>query len=258
VKVKDARGVTWTVKFGGEVHSDTFAPRLAYAAGYFVEPTYFVREGIIEGAHHLKRAKPFIARSGKFRYARFKLHDEKTLPYADEYSWSWNDNPFVGGHELNGLKILLLLTANWDGKDASDDDGNTSVFLRKADAAYLYIFTDWGSTMGKWGGYFHRDKWDPRGYARQTKKLVKGEKNGEIQWAFSGKHKRDLTVGIRVADVRWIVPYLSRFSDEEIRAGLVASGATPAQVELFTRAIRSRIHELEQVAYPREASSNQP
>ncbi len=258
VKVKDARGAIWTVKFGSEVHSDTFTPRLVHAAGYFAEPTYFVGEGVIQCAHHLQRAKPFITRRGKFRYARFKLHDEKTLPYADEYSWSWKDNPFVGSRELNGLKIVMLLTSNWDGKDASDRGGNTSVFLRKADSAYLYLFTDWGSTMGKWGGYFRRDKWDSYGYANQTKKLVKGEQDWQVGWGFSGKHKQDLTQGVRVDDVRWIVPYLSRFTEEEIHAGLVASGATPAQVERFTRAIRSRIDALEQVAYVRAASSRRP
>ena len=109
VTVRDARGVTWSVKFGQEVHSETFATRVVYAAGYFVEPVYFVPEGTIEGVQHLKRAKPFITRSGKFRYARFKLHDEKALPYADQYNWTWTDNPFTGTHELNGLKILLML-----------------------------------------------------------------------------------------------------------------------------------------------------
>ena len=258
VKVKDARGETWSVKFGHEVHSDTFTPRLVYAAGYFAEPTYFIVEGTIEGAHNLKRSRPFIARNGKFRYARFKLHDASTLAYADDYSWSWQDNPFTGSHELNGLKILMLLTSNWDGKDVTDKDSNTSVFLRKGDHAYLYLFTDWGSTMGKWGGYFGRDKWDCAGYARQTKSFVKGEDDGHVVWGYSGKHKRDLTRGIRPDDVRWILPYLSRFTDEEIRAGLIASGASPEQVTTFSRAIRERIHELEQVASTNEASYRQP
>ncbi len=258
VDVKDARGAIWRVKFGQEVHSDTFAPRLVYAAGYFAEPTYFIPEGIIEGAHHLKRAKPFISRNGNFRYARFKLHDTGTLSHAEEYSWSWKENPFVGSHELNGLKLLMMLTSNWDGKDATDSDGNTSVFLRQADSAYVYLFTDWGATMGKWGGYFSRNKWDSRGYASQTKKLVRGvSANGEIEWGFSGKHGRDLTQGISVADVRWLVPYLSRFTDAEIHAGLVASGARPDQVELFAGALRRRIRELQQLSYEREASVQQ-
>lgn len=258
VKVKDARGREWTVKFGHEVHSDTFTPRLVYAAGYFAEPTYFVREGVIEGAHHLKRAKPFITKKGAFRYARFKFHDKNALPYADDYTWSWKDNPFVGSRELSGLKILMMLTSNWDAQDITNKDTNTAVFRRLADSAYLYVFTDWGSTMGKWGGYFRRDKWDCYGYERQTKKLIKAVKNGEIEWGFSGKHKQDLTQGIRLEDVRWIVSYLSRFTDADIRAGLVASGANQTQIKVFTRAIDERIAELEQVSEVREASSKLP
>ena len=255
VKVRDARGVTWNVKFGQEVHSETFVPRLVYAAGYFAEPTYFVREGTIEGAQHLKRAKPFISRTGKFRYARFKLHDEKTLPYADAYNWSWTDNPFTGTHELNGLKILMMLVSNWDATDATDRGGNTAVLRRTTDSAYVYLFTDWGATMGKWGGVLSREKWDSYGYAGQTRKLVKSDREGELIWGYSGKHKRDLTQGIRIDDVSWIVRYLSRFTDEQIRAGLVASGARPDQVERFAGALRGRIQELEQVSYKREASS---
>jgi len=258
VKVQDARGATWTVKFGHEVHSDTFAPRVAYAAGYFVEPTYFVREGVIQAAHDLKRAKPFISRTGKFQYARFKKHDEDALGKAEDYGWSWRGNPFAGSHELNGLKVVMLLTSNWDGKDATDKTSNTSVFFRKADTAYLYVFTDWGSTMGKWGGYFTRDKWDCSGYAGQTRKLVKGVKGDQVVWGFSGKHMQDLTQGIHVDDVRWIVPYLSRFTDDQISEGLAASGASPEQIKTFTRAVQERIHELEQISSSPEVSSKRP
>jgi hypothetical protein len=255
VTVRDARGVTWSVKFGREVHSETFTPRFVYAAGYFVEPTYFVREGTIEGAQHLKRAKPFITRAGKFRYARFKLHDEKTLPYADKYNWSWADNPFLGTHEMNGLKIVMMLVSNWDGMDPTDKDSNTAVLRRASDSAYIYLLTDWGSTMGKWGRIFRREKWDSYGYERQTKKLVKIEPDGELTWGYSGKHKRELTQGIHIDDVSWIMRYLSRFTDEQIRAGLIASGAKPDQVERFAGAIRGRIQDLEEVSYKREASS---
>ena len=53
VSVRDARGRTWRVKWGDEVQVETLATRLAWAAGYFVETTYFVREGAIDGASEL-------------------------------------------------------------------------------------------------------------------------------------------------------------------------------------------------------------
>src|SRR6266849_764912 len=62
VNVRDARGALWIVKFGGEVHTDTFSARLLNAVGYAAEPTYFVPSGIISGVSGLKRAKPFVSK----------------------------------------------------------------------------------------------------------------------------------------------------------------------------------------------------
>src|SRR5918993_5262364 len=56
VSVRDARGRVWRVKWGHEVHTETFAARLAWAAGYFVEINYFVPSGHIASATTLQRA----------------------------------------------------------------------------------------------------------------------------------------------------------------------------------------------------------
>src|SRR5580704_9549334 len=77
VEVSDGAGRNWTVKFGSEVSSDTFAPRLLNALGYAAEPTFFVRSGSIDGVHNLKRAKHFISKNGAFQNARFKLSQHK-------------------------------------------------------------------------------------------------------------------------------------------------------------------------------------
>src|SRR5678815_54102 len=41
ISVRDSRGRRWRVKWGGEVHNETFAVRVAWACGYFSEVTYF-------------------------------------------------------------------------------------------------------------------------------------------------------------------------------------------------------------------------
>src|SRR5947209_1658318 len=102
VEVRDAGGTLWTVKFGSEVHADTFAPRLLNALGYAAEPTFFVRSGSASGVHDLKRARHFIAKDGSFQNARFQLREHRTKKDADNQPWSWVDNPFVGTHELSG------------------------------------------------------------------------------------------------------------------------------------------------------------
>ena len=213
IRVRDARGARWTVKFGGENHGDVFASRLLYALGYCTVPSYYVAGGAISGVHGLKRAKAFVGRDGSFRFARFKLHDRKIPAPADGEEWSWTENPFIGTPQLNGLKILMMLTSNWDAKDSRDGKGsNTSIYSNSGTGGgeRLYAFDDWGATMGKSGGFFTRDKWDPDGYQAQTRSFARLTADGRIEWGYRGKHGHDITSGISQADVRWLMTYLSR------------------------------------------------
>jgi hypothetical protein len=250
INVSDACGALWIVKFGGEVHTDTFSARLLNAIGYAAAPTYFVSSGVVHGAIGLTRAKPFVTKDGYFRRARFQLRDDK-LVYADDARWSWIANPFLGSHALNGLKILMMLLSNWDGKDVRDGSGsNTAVFLWRGSepATYLYSLTDWGASLGSWGGFFKRDKWDASAYERQSRDFVKGVRNGTIVWGYDGKHRHDITDGITVSDVRWLMPYLSRITLDDFRSGFISSGATASDADRFARSIRTRIAQLDRLS----------
>ncbi|HZT30909.1 MAG TPA: hypothetical protein VFA33_13550 [Bryobacteraceae bacterium] len=245
IRVRDAKGNRWIVKFGGENHGDVFAARLLHALGYLTEPSYYVASGTITGVHGLKRARAFVSRDGSFRFARFKLHDHKTLAAVKGQPWSWNDNPFLGTPQLNGLKILMMLTSNWDAKDARDGRGaNTSTYANPSTGERFYSFDDWGATMGKSGGFFSRDKWDPAGYAAESDDFARLTAAATIQWGYRGKHNPDIVSNISVADVRWLLTYLSRVTDEQLRAGLRASGATDTDIATYTRAIQERIAQL--------------
>ena len=250
IRVRDAAGAQWVVKFGGENHSDVFTSRLLHAMGYLTEPSYFVADGVVTGTHSLRRAKPFIRKDGSFVRARFKLRD-KSLTHVRDVNWAWNENPFAGTHELNGLKILMMLTSNWDAKDSRDGNGsNTAVYSVKGPAGpqSFYAFDDWGASMGKWGGFFKRDKWDPEGYRQQSKAFVRLKDAQKIEWGYSGKHGKDVTEGIGVEDIRWLLTYLAPVTDEELRAGLRASGATDAQIDRYVPSIRERITQLQRIS----------
>ena len=251
IEVRDAAGARWVVKFGGEVHSETFAARLLDATGYFTTPIYFVPEGVVMGVDRLKRAKPFISRQGKFRAGRFQLLDDRGTALAKDLGWTWPENPFVGTSVLNGLKILMILMSNWDAKDARDGNGaNTAVFAQPGPHSAIrhFAFTDWGACLGSWGGFLKHNRWDLAAYERQTHEFVRGIRDGNIVWGYTGKHNRDLTEGITVENVRWILPYLSRITGKQLRAGLIASGATAANADGFTRSIQNRIIQLRRVA----------
>jgi hypothetical protein len=250
IRVRDAKGDEWVVKFGSENHGDVFAQRLLYSCGYIAEATYFVASGGVTGITELKRARPFISKDGRFVYARFKLRDHKSFVPTEYRTWSWVDNPFLGTHELKGLKILMMLMSNWDAKDAREGpESNLTVLSeRRSPGRSLYVADDWGSSMGKWGGFFERDKWDSAGYEKQTKDFVKIVNAGVIEWGYGGKHAEDIKNGITVDDVRWLLHYLSAITDEELQAGLRASGASEPDVASFTRSIRDRIRQLENVS----------
>jgi hypothetical protein len=244
--VTDAVGRTWVVKFGSEVHSDTFAARFLYATGYASAPTFFVQSGVIENVHGLKRAKPFLMKGGSFHNARFKLHQHH------KGQWSWVDNPFKGTTELGGLKIMIMLLSNWDTKDARDGEGsNNGVFEEShsgRSSVPWFAVTDWGASFGKSGGFFQRDRWDWRGYRAQSQRFATLKRDGSIQWGFRGKHGADIIAGVGMEDVRWLLPYLSRITDDELTAGLAASGASAPVAQQFTRAIRTRVLELQRIA----------
>ena len=248
VSVRDGRGRVWRVKWGSEVNTEAFCTRLAWAAGYFVETTYFVREGHIDGAAagSLQRAKDCIDEHCRFENARFELDEKDVVKHFDAHSWAWHDNPFVGTRELNGLKILMMLLSNWDNKDVRDVSrgSNTAIFEyatgRGREARYLII--DWGAALGAWGGnILQRGRWNAEAFAAQTEQLITGVKDGVVSWGYAGQRTADAVDNITTADVRWLHQYLGAISNEQIAAALRASGGTDQEVADFTTAIRARI-----------------
>lgn len=251
VRIIDAKGVRWSVKFGPEVNAEVFATRIAWACGYFVDPAYFIPEGKIDDLGELTRAGKHIGSDGSFKNARFERQREKGVKNLDEAdSWSWVRNPFLGSMELKGLKVIMMLVSNWDNKDVRDvkRGSNTAIYqYPMGDTTEdRHLVTDWGGSMGKWGGYLNREKWDCRGYTQQTPKFVIGIRGDYFVWGYTGQHTKDFTDGITISDVRWLLRTLGRITDSQLRDGLQASGATPEEVDCFARAVRDRINQLKE------------
>jgi hypothetical protein len=254
VSVTDGQGRRWRVKWGDEVRSENFAVRLVWACGYFAEVTYFIGEGRIEGATDLQRARACITEDCRFRDARFELDDPDVRKLFEEHSWAWNENPFVGTPQLNGLKVLVMLLSDWDTKDRRDvaRGSNTAIFehrvgRRRREARYL--ITDWGGSMGRWGAnVMTRGRWDPDGFAAQTPEFVAGIDEGMVRFGYTGQRTADVAIGISVQDVRWLCGHLARITDPQLRAALDASGASAEEAERFTQAIRDRINQLVRAA----------
>ena len=144
----------------------------------------------------------------------------------------------------------MMLMSNWDAKDARDGKGSNTAVYAKAGAGgdeLHYSFDDWGATLGKWGGFFRRDKWDAQGYSDDSRQFVSTGDGHVIRWGYRGKHGNDLTKDIGIEDVRWLLTYLGGVTDDDLRAGLRASGAIPGDIDTYTRAIRGRISQLQRL-----------
>jgi hypothetical protein len=254
VSVTDARGRRWRVKWGDEVRAENFAVRLAWACGYFAETTYYIADGTIEGARELQRARPCIDEDCRFKEARFELDDPDVRKMFEEHSWAWNDNPFVGTHELHGLKMIVMLLSDWDTKDRRDvaRGSNTAIFEHKVSRwrrEARYLITDWGGSMGRWGGNIvTRGRWDPAGFAAQTPQFITGVTSGTVTFGYTGQRTADTASGIGVEDARWLYGYLGRITDEQLRDALVASGADKEETDAFALALRERISQIGRAA----------
>lgn len=247
INVTDARGRNWNIKWGHEPRPSVFCTRLLWALGYFVETEYFLPKGRVNDVHDLKRAAVKVSEDGSFIDARFQWRTDSPK-YLKGQHWTWSKNPFVGTHQLQGLKIISLLVSNWDTKEP-----NLSIFEDNSTGSprYLYLDDDWGASLGKWGNPVTWSKWDCTGFADQTRRFVKRGVNGSLQWGYDGKSKEELT-SVTIDDVQWLLQYLGRVTDAQIRTGLAASAATTKDVECFARSLRDRIEQLQQV------SSNSP
>ena len=224
-RVRDSRGREWVVKVGKEAQSEAAATRLIWAAGYETEITYLVPRVTIPG-------------KGTFTNVRFEARPAG-VKRLDE--WGWEQNPFTGTRELDGLKVLMVLINNWDLKDS-----NNVILHAPGSDELRYAISDLGATFGKSGGpgFFWRitrSRSEPEDYA-DTKFIDKVE-DGYVDFDFTGKNER-LFEKVKVEHARWIGEQLARLSDGQLATIFRSANYTPQETRLLTRVVRARIEEL--------------
>jgi hypothetical protein len=251
VSVRDARQRLWRVKWGAEAKPETFCVRFASACGYFAEVTHYVASGRIDGVTTLTRARASVGADGTFVGGRFELEDRSVRLFFDEHSWAWNDNPFVGTKQLDGLKIVMMLLSNWDSKDRRDvaRGSNTAIFeyrVSRFESEARYLIIDWGGSMGKWGTLVvSRNRWDVDGFEAQTPAFITAVHDGVVDFGYQGQRTAEIARGIPVDHVRWFYKRARRITERALREGLLVSGATGEEAARFARALMIRIQALD-------------
>lgn len=239
--VEDERGITWKVKLGDEVKSETAAARLLWAAGYIVDDSYYRPEIHVRGLTRLARGRKFVSGDDTVTGARL----ERDGASDGSTSWSWYDNPFVGTREFNGLRVMMALVNNWDLKEVNNGTSGHG----------QYGVTDLGATFGRTGNTFTRSKGVAKDYAEA--RFIDTVTATHVDFAIRSRpmflsavhvpnyrtRTRMESVGkdIPIADARWIGERLGRLSAEQIGDCFRAGGFSSADVEAYTTAVMRRI-----------------
>lgn len=238
VRVTDADGDTWNIKFDEEVHAEVAASRIVWACGYMVEESHFISSGKISGVGKLGRARKFVGADGAFRDGMFEKRPADIARRG--VNWTWESNPFRGTKELSGLIILNALLNNWDAKATNnnvlgmyDEDGKT--------VRDWYLVADWGGSFGKMGGVFSHSKWDLDAFMKQA--FLDGVSGGQLKLHYSGK-MASANKSVPVEHARWFAGILGQLTDEQLRDAFRAAGATQPEIDGFSRRLRQKINEL--------------
>jgi hypothetical protein len=244
IVVKDARGWVWDIKFGKEAHSEVAANRFVWALGYLTEEIYFVREGTVQGASGLKRAAEFVRPGGGFADGRFKRRDPQ-MERTDE-PWTFKENPFVGSKELSGLRILMTMINNWD---IRGDRNNRVLRVPRPDGSHdrWFIVSDLGATFGKMGGLkllTGHSKWNVEDFEKE--RFIEKVEPGEIHLDYDGWDSGLDRVSVDHA--RWFAAFACQLTPEQVRRAFEAGGATPEEVDRFSKKMLGKIAELQAIA----------
>ncbi len=224
-RVRDTRGGEWNVKIGPEAQPEVVGSRILWAVGYHQLPSYFVERWVaVEDG-----------REQTLGGARFRPRD---LPFEGDGPWSWQQNPFVGTREYNGLLSLLMLINSTDLKN-----DNNEIYTRedgaRGEPRKLYVVKDLGASLGETG------RVDPRrnfidGFEREP--FLRGLEGGFVRFAFRGRHQ-GLVRRIPLADLQWACRRVLAVTERQWRDAFRAANYAPDTTARYVARIRAKAEE---------------
>jgi hypothetical protein len=224
-RVKDSSGAEWNVKIGPEAQTEVVASRILWAVGYHQVPSYFVERWIAVEDHR-----------GELRGgARFRPRD---LPLRSKGTWSWQENPFVGTREYNGLLSLMMLINGTDLKNDNNEiydvEGEETEGARR-----WYVVKDLGASLGETGRVDPRRGW-LEGFEREP--FLLAPENGFARFAYRGLH-RELLQNITLDDLKWACRRVLAITDRQWRDAFAAGNYDEPTTERYVARIRAKAQE---------------
>jgi hypothetical protein len=224
-KVRDSEGDEWNVKIGPEAQTEVVTSRIVWAAGYHQLPSYFVERWIaVEDGRDALRGG-----------ARFRPKD-KTV--ESKGIWPWQQNPFVGSRELNGLLVLMMILNNTDLKDQNNELFELAGGPREG-ASRWYVAKDLGASLGE-TGWFDPRRGDIDAFEREP--FITGLKGPFVKFGFQGRHK-NLLEKITADDVKWTCERMTAITDQQLQDAFHAGGYNDETTRRFVARIRQKVAE---------------
>ena len=221
--VTDPDGVEWSAKIGPEAQTEVLLSRILWGLGYHQQPIYYVPSWMLErdGTRHTESEARF----------RPKL---KAFERLDEYWW-WQQNAFVGTHELNGLLVVLLMFNSTDLKN----DNNTIYKLKEPmeGADRWFVVRDLGASLGETGKMYPRrnclECFQQHGFITE----LDGD---SVKFDYQGLHQELISM-IHPADVRWAAEHMQRLTDAQWHDAFRAANYADADAERYIRRLKEKI-----------------
>ena len=212
-----ADGRKWKVKVGDEAAAEVVVSRILWAIGYHQPALYYVREWRMSGGSEAPR------RPGRFRL----ISDHKS---GDD--WAFDDNPFVGTRELNGLVAVNVLLNNWD-LAASNNR------IYEVGSEKRYVVQDLGGALGK-------TRW-PIGSRNdiddfESQDFVLGTENGRVLFDYHARHRK-LLRAIGPEEVVWVCGLLAKLSDRQLEDAFRGAGYSEELTGRYVRKIKGKIRQ---------------
>ncbi|HEY8560548.1 MAG TPA: hypothetical protein VIL74_09245 [Pyrinomonadaceae bacterium] len=230
-RIRDGKGRVWVAKLGREAQPETAAVRLLWALGYKTEINYLAPTLTIPG-------------KGTFKNVRLEARPENIERLGN---WDWRNNPFTGTNELQGLKIMMVLLKNWDIITVNNNILGT---IGRNGQELHYIVGDLGRTFGRLGNNnlpiiyrLGRTTGRPKHYAKSI--LIRDVEKGRIELSYKGK-LRGIFKNVTVSQGRWLADLLIQLDDKQIEDAFRAANYSATDIDILTRAVKSKINELDE------------
>lgn len=229
LSARDPKGLEWSVKQGNEGPIEPTVSRVLSAIGYHQPPVYYLPSFNLLRGTQIERAP-----GGRFR--------PKSKLLKEDGEWSWQQNPFVGTPQYQGLLAVLLLFNSSDIKNA-----NNSIYELaepREGASRWYVVRDVGAALGE-TARLDAARGNPELFERIP--FITGVRHGFVEFNYHSWHQELVSERITPADVRWACERLGQLSDQQWTDAFRAGGWAPDVADRFIRRIKAKIQEGQRV-----------